>query len=166
MNRKQTILALFLSGMLLFATNAKAEQVTVKAGTQISAVLNQTLSSKNVREGETVFLTLANPVTINKQVALPAGSTINAQVVFADDADYFGQSGELTLRLFSVVAPDGTLVPITATQSVVGKKKIGLSVALGVFICPLFWLMHGGEAVMNAGSTIFASVAANTDIEI
>lgn len=152
--------------LTVFTTTVNAENLTIKAGTQVLTVLNQTLTSKNVHEGETVMLNLVSPIKVNKTVVIPAGSIVNAQVAYVEGAGWFGQKGELTLRLISINAPDGTLVPIQATHTVSGKNKVVLSVALGVCICPLFWIMHGGQAVIPAGSNIYATVLANTDIEI
>lgn len=160
-----SFIAIIMACMSLFIAKANAETLTIKAGTPIVASLDVPVSSESAQMGQTIMMRLVSPIQVGKKTAIPAGSVVNAQVTSIEDAGCFGQKGELSLRLVSVVAPDGTMVPVQASQSVVGKSKVGLSVALGILVCPLFWIMHGGEAVLPAGSQINGSVLANTDIE-
>lgn len=164
--KRTNLLVLLASIISLVSFTAKAEIVTIKAGTVVVANVEETVSSKNAKVGQSVTARLMSQIKAGGKVVIEAGTLVNAQINNADDAGCFGKNGELSLRLVSIYGPDGTQIPIQATMTTTGKNKVGLSVALGILVCPLFWIMHGGQAVIPAGTTIHGNVLANTDIEL
>lgn len=63
-------------------------------------------------------------------------------------------------------AVDGTNVPLRTSLTEKGEEKLTTTVVLGVIICPLFLLMKGGEAAIQAGTEFKVFVDRDTKIEI
>ena len=83
------------------SVSAKAAQptgpvITVPKGTQITAMVDQTLHSNKTREGDTFAASLAAPVKVNGKTVLPKGAHVTGKVVGA-------KKNELKVTLASVV---------------------------------------------------------------
>src|ERR1700731_4602710 len=53
--------------------------VTIPAGTKIPLSLKQAISTKNAREGDSVYAETAFPFVVNERVIIPAGSYIQGK---------------------------------------------------------------------------------------
>src|SRR5215472_18557741 len=59
--------------------------VVVPAGTNIVVILGQALSSKTSQSGQTFVASVAQPVRVGDQTAIPKGSSVNGTVVTAKE---------------------------------------------------------------------------------
>lgn len=67
----------------------------------------------------------------------------------------------------NVTAKDGTEIMLTGgNMSEEGNNKLALSIVLAIFICPLFLLLKGEQAIIPAGTAISATVATDTYIKL
>lgn len=90
--------------------------VYVAAGAPVNVAIQSTLSSQFSQVGETFTTTLTGPLFgSNGQMAVPAGSTVQGQVVAVTPAGRGGKPGSIDLRLTSVVTPDGKRYPLSAS---------------------------------------------------
>jgi hypothetical protein len=101
----------------------------VAQGTELMAALDQPLSTKNSKVGDTFTATVQKdvPSATDGSVAIPAGSKIQGQVVEAEQGKALPTvrgKGRLNMRFNSLTLPNGSSVPLSATLvSVHGTTK-------------------------------------------
>jgi hypothetical protein len=98
-----------------------AQPVTIPAGTVVTVRLGQSLSSKTSQAGESFNATVARPVEVGDQVAIPDGAAASGTVVDAKPLGRFKGGALLQVRLTSVTI-NGQEVPID-TSSVARSQK-------------------------------------------
>jgi hypothetical protein len=69
------------------ATHPAGPAIIVPKGTQLTAVVDQTLHSAKTHEGDTFAASLAAPVQIDGKTVLPKGAHVTGKVVMAMDTD-------------------------------------------------------------------------------
>jgi len=89
-------------------------EVTVPAGTIVKATLNQDLASHESKAGDAFTLRVSEPVIIGGYTAIPAGSTINGEVVEAQASGKIKGRGDITLAFKSVTDANGNVHDIQA----------------------------------------------------
>lgn len=93
------IVALVLAGAI-YANRPKT--ITVPAGTSINVRLDQTLASNQSESGDVFAATVATPVVINEDTAIPAGARAKGRVVEARQSGRIRGTARLNLALTSV----------------------------------------------------------------
>ncbi|MEB3244423.1 MAG: hypothetical protein VKJ06_00345 [Vampirovibrionales bacterium] len=88
--------------------------VSAPAGTALSATVAQEINSASARVGDRFMATLANDISSNGSVILPAGSQLEGQVVSVVPAGRAGRNGQLDIRFMSAQLPNGQRVPLMA----------------------------------------------------
>lgn len=146
------------------AASENPRQVTLPAGTPVIIKNLDTINSSAITTGSTVSFTVVQDVKVDNKVVIKAGSIADAQISYNKRKNYAGIAGEVVVSDFSVHAVDGTYVPLRATLSARGEDKVGLSVGLGFFLCFLFLLIKGEDAVIPAGTT--KTVYSMSDINV
>lgn len=101
--------------------STSAQPVTIPAGTVVTVRLGQSLSSKTAQAGETFNATVAQPVDVGNEVAIPDGAAASGTVVDARPLGRFKGGALLQVRLTSVTI-DGQEVPID-TSSVARSQR-------------------------------------------
>jgi hypothetical protein len=82
---------------------------TVDSGTIIRARMNQTITSKTARVGNTFTATVTEPVyATNGAVVIPVGSTVTGRVDSAIPAAKGGKPGQIDASFIQVRLPNGT----------------------------------------------------------
>jgi len=159
------------------ATKSSAGSVaeTLPVGTIITVRMNNAISSKTANRGDRFTATVANPVQVNGQTVIPAGSTAEGVVADARSRGRFKGSSLLRLTLQSVTV-SGTSYPVQASisRSMKGKGKrsavaIGGGAGAGALIGGLIGGGKGAAigALSGAGAgTAGAAFTGNKDIVI
>lgn len=102
-------------------------QLSIPAGTEIDATLQDALSSKSAKTGDTFTAVVAQPVrAANGQVALPAGTVINGEVTESEQGKTLPMvrgKGRLAFRFRDMTLPSHRSFPIEATLLSVHDKK-------------------------------------------
>lgn len=100
-------------------TSEQVRPDEVAAGTQIKATLDQPLSSKTAKEGDTFTATVAEPVrSADGNIAFPVGSKIHGVVANVEEGEILPAvrgRGSLNLRFQEVRTPTGEAAAISAT---------------------------------------------------
>jgi hypothetical protein len=136
-----------------------AKPTVVPAGTVITVRLAQAVGSKISNTGETFSASLAQPVSVDGQTVIPAGSAATGTVTDAKPLGRFKGGATLALRLESITA-NGVNHPVKTTafaESAKGKGKrtatmVGGGAGLGALI--------GGLAGGGKGAAIGAIAGA------
>lgn len=101
----------------------KPQPIIVPSGTVLTVKTNQALSSKTSQAGQTFLASLAQPVSVGGQPALPTGATVNGRVVHAKAKGKIKGEGELVLALTSISLGDHTYPIETSVLSSSAKGK-------------------------------------------
>jgi hypothetical protein len=147
-----------IAGAAVTAVSAFAE-VTIPEGTRLRIRLDQAISSATAEEGQTVELSVTEPVRIGNATVIPEGARVTGTVTEAQEKRRMGRAGKLDFSLDRVRAADGEWIPLRYTLN----KKAGESHAVrtgvitaGVAVvfwpaAPVFLLMKGKDSTINKG---------------
>lgn len=91
----------FLSLLLLLPALGRAA-TTVPAGTSISVTLDQSVSSKDAKVGQSITGSVAKDVVVGGRVVIPKGSTAKLSVASVQASGRLSTPAKLWLRLRSV----------------------------------------------------------------
>lgn len=106
--------------------------VTLRAGTPVFAVFEQSIDSEAANEGDTIYLRVMKPVQVDEIVVIRSGEKVRAKVIEVRKAKGWGKRGDLTVRVESTTAVDGQEVLLSATQRREGEGAGGTATAVGV----------------------------------
>jgi len=84
--------------------------VVIPAGTRIPLSLKQAISTKNAREGDSVYAQTAFPFVMNDRVIIPAGSYIQGKIAHVERAGHGRGRAELLMHFTSIIYPSGYTV--------------------------------------------------------
>jgi len=133
--------------------------VTIPAGKTLTVRLSEALGSKISQAGQSFGGTLAKPVEVNGETAIPAGAKVEGEVVDAKPLGRFAGGAVLQLKLDSVRV-GGQQMPVQTamvTENLKGKgKRTGAMVGGGAGLGALI----GGLAGGGKGALIGAAAGA------
>jgi hypothetical protein len=174
MNSRIRTIAVFLVMALVMPALAQAGG-TVPAGTKISVVTDQSVSSKTARVGQTVTGSVAQDVTSGGKVVIPKGSEVKLTVSGVQASGRLSTPAKLYLRLRSVTVggKTHTVATSSAGRTLGGKGKrdagfIGGGAAGGAIIGALAGGGKGaaiGAAAGAGAGTAGAAATGKKDIE-
>src|SRR6266849_6616815 len=136
-------IALFGVGLLLLATNLPAQQpegpqtsapppvaptppaakaqgggsnerILVPAGTRIGVVLENGISTRSAKPGDSVYLQTSFPITQNNRIVIPVGSYLRGEIIDSKRPGKIKGKGEFRLRLNTLILPNGYTVNLNA----------------------------------------------------
>jgi hypothetical protein len=152
------------------------EPIVVPAGTMLTVKTQQALGSKTSKEGQTFLATVAQPIGVNGQKAIPAGATASGTVVSAKAKGKIKGQGELSLALTSISIKGHTYEIQTdpVDQVIKGKgKRTAVATGGGAAGGALIGGIAGGGkgagigALVGAGAGLIGGAATgNQQIEI
>lgn len=102
------------------AARPVAEQwLTVPAGTKVLLVLKNSVSSKNAKKGDGVYLESSFPVTQDGRVVIPAGTYVQGVIDEVKRPGRVKGRGEILMHFTTLVYPNGYTVqlPSSAVES-------------------------------------------------
>jgi hypothetical protein len=154
----------------------KPKPIVVPAGTELVVTVDQALSSKDSRTGQTFLATVAQPVSVDGKTAIPKGSRVTGTVITAKTRGKIKGEGQLALALRSIEIRGETYAIHTGTldSTVKGKGKrtaatTGGGAAGGALIGGLAGGGKGagiGALVGAAGGFVGGALTGNKQIEI
>ena len=105
-------------------TRTSANLYTVPRGERIRVRMNETLSSKTARVGDTFTTDVTEPVYSNNgTVVIPVGSTVVGRVSSVIQAKKGGDPGKIDVRFTEVKLPNGTRRAINGSLTGLDTKK-------------------------------------------
>ena len=99
---KEIASSVLLTILLLGLAGTLAAQTNVPAGTAIVVTLNQTVSSKDAKAGESVSGVVSDDVTINGKTVIPKNSNVSLTVATAVASGRLSTPAKLWLRIDSI----------------------------------------------------------------
>lgn len=164
------VLTILMSSSFFHSNFASAQtnEFVVKAGTPIEATTTYEINSGKNPQGSPIELRTVNPIMVKGVVVIPAGAIIKGRVTQCKKHAIFGGSGNITIEANSVMAVDGTPIPISGlSMSNEGKSRVGWAIITGVSCLPLVgFLIPGQQGKIPAGSQLSGYVMSNTAITI
>lgn len=93
------------------ATNGK---ITVPAGTKLAVVLENGLTTRSAKAGDSIYFQTAFPVTQDNRIVIPVGSYIRGEILESKRPGRVKGRGEFRLRLDTLILPNGYTVNLNA----------------------------------------------------
>lgn len=90
------------------------DRVVVPAGTHVAVVLENGLSTRSARVGDTLYFHTAFPVTQKNRIVIPVGSYLRGSLLETKRPGRIKGKGEFRLRLESLILPNGYTVDLLA----------------------------------------------------
>ena len=90
------------------------ERITVPAGTRLAVVLENGISTRSAKPGDSVYFHTAFPITQNNRVVIPIGSYIRGELIQSKRPGRVKGRGEFRLRLDTLILPNGYTVNLNA----------------------------------------------------
>jgi hypothetical protein len=95
-------------------TAASGEKILVPTGTRIGVILENGVSTATAKPGDSVYFRTSFPITINNKVVVPVGTYLRGEVMESKRPGHVKGKGELRIRLFTMVFPNGYTVDMNA----------------------------------------------------
>jgi type IV secretion system protein VirB10 len=89
--------------------------VTVPAGTKVLLVLKNSISSKNAKKGDGVYLESSFPITQDGQIVIPAGTFVQGVIDEVKRPGRVKGRGEILMHFTSLVYPNGYTVTLPSS---------------------------------------------------
>ncbi|MGY4397326.1 hypothetical protein ACVWZA_002520 [Sphingomonas sp. UYAg733] len=112
--------------------------------------LDQELTSKRAREGDTFNLSVAQDVMIGNFIVIPRGTPARGIVAYRTGKGAFGKSAKMEIDLTSVEMK-GVSVPVTGHYRQEGEGNTGATVGAAVAAGPFAAFVTGRSAVFPQG---------------
>lgn len=147
-------LAIALLGMMISTTLAQQQapagpkKVLLAEGTEVALRVAQDVSSRAAKPGEPVELTLAEDLKMGDVTLAKTGARALGEVVQAKRPDFWGEAGEVSIRVHFLR---------------VGDKKVEIRGALGA-AGTRYVVIRGSQGIIKTGTSVKAFVAADTEV--
>jgi type IV secretion system protein VirB10 len=93
---------------------ASTERITLPAGTRVGVVLQNGISTRSAKPGDSVYLQTSFPITQNNRVVIPVGSYLRGELLDSKRPGKVKGKGEFRLRLDTLILPNGYTVSLNA----------------------------------------------------
>ncbi len=91
-----------------------SERITVPAGTRVAVVLQNGISTRSAKAGDSVYLQTSFPITGNNRIVIPVGSYLRGELLEAKRPGRIKGRGEFRMRLDTLILPNGYTVDLRA----------------------------------------------------
>ena len=96
------------------APHTPGKALKVPAGTRLAVVLENGISTRSAKAGDSLYFHTAFPVTQNNQVVIPVGSYLRGSLLESKRPGRVKGHGEFRMRLESLILPNGYTVDLLA----------------------------------------------------
>lgn len=92
----------------------------VPSGTRLPLILHNAVTTRNAKPGDPVYLETLFPVVIDSRILIPAGTYVQGEIQEARRPGKVKGTGEIRLRLNSMILPNGYTVDFNAVPTNAG----------------------------------------------
>jgi len=93
---------------------AAYEKITIPSGTRLGVVLQNGISTRSAKPGDSVYLQTSFPITQNNRIVIPVGSYIRGELTESKRPGKVKGHGEFRMRLNTLIFPNGYTVDLNA----------------------------------------------------
>jgi hypothetical protein len=90
------------------------ERITIPAGTRVGVVLQNGISTRSAKAGDSVYLQTSFPITQTNHIVIPVGSYLRGELLEAKRPGRIKGRGEFRMRLDTLILPNGYTVDLRA----------------------------------------------------
>ena len=102
------------------AEKPRAARILVPAGTKLPLVLHNSITTRNAKPGDSIYLETLFPIVQDNRIVIPAGSYVQGEILEAKRPGHVKGRGELRVRLNSMILPNGYMVNFNAVPTNAG----------------------------------------------
>lgn len=102
------------------ASKPAQKNYVVPSGTRLPLILHNAVTTKNAKAGDPIYLETLFPVVIDNRILIPAGSYVQGEILEARRPGKVKGTGEIRLRLNSMILPNGYAVDFNAIPTNAG----------------------------------------------
>jgi hypothetical protein len=99
---------------------AAPKNYIVPSGTRLPLILHNAVTTRNAKPGDPVYLETLFPIVIDNRILIPAGSYVEGEIQEAKRPGKIKGTGEIRLRLNSMILPNGYVVDFNAIPTNAG----------------------------------------------
>jgi type IV secretion system protein VirB10 len=96
------------------ARAASQESIKIPAGTRLGVVLENGISTRGAKAGDSVYFHTSFPLTQNNRIVIPVGSYIRGELLESKRPGRVKGRGEFRMRLDTLILPNGYTVNLNA----------------------------------------------------
>ncbi len=97
------------------AQAASGKFITLPSGTRVAVVLENGISTRSAKPGDSVYLRTSFPITLNNQIVVPVGSYLRGELLDTKRPGRVQGRGEFRIKLDTLIFPNGYTVNMNAT---------------------------------------------------
>jgi hypothetical protein len=90
------------------------QRITVPAGTRVAVVLENGISTRSAKVGDSLYFRTSFPITQNNRVVVPVGSYLRGELLETKRPGRIKGHGEFRMRLNTLIFPNGYTVDLNA----------------------------------------------------
>ena len=90
------------------------ERIALPAGTRVGVVLENGISTRSAKPGDSVYFRTSFPLTQNNRIVVPVGSYLRGELVESKRPGRIKGRGEFRMRLNTLIFPNGYTVDLNA----------------------------------------------------
>ena len=102
------------------AAKPRPARVVVPAGTKLPLVLHNSITTRNAKPGDAVYLETLFPIAQDNRIVIPAGSYVQGEILEAKRPGRVSGRGEVRVRLNTMILPNGYTVNFNAVPTNAG----------------------------------------------
>jgi hypothetical protein len=91
-----------------------SERISVPAGTRFAVVLENGISTRSAKPGDSLYFRTSFPITENNRVVVPVGSYLRGELLESKRPGRIKGRGEFRMRLNTLIFPNGYTVDLNA----------------------------------------------------
>lgn len=96
------------------ANPAPREMIRIPAGTRVAVVLENGISTRSAKPGDSVYFHTSFPITQNNHIIIPVGSYLRGELIESKRPGRIKGRGEFRMRLDTLIFPNGYTVDLNA----------------------------------------------------
>jgi hypothetical protein len=93
---------------------ASTEKIVVPSGTRVAVALENGISTRSAKAGDSVYFHTTFPITQNNHIVIPVGSYLRGELLESKRPGRVKGKGEFRLRLDTLIFPNGYTVNLRA----------------------------------------------------
>ena len=90
------------------------ERITIPSGTRVGVVLQNGISTRSAKPGDSVYLQTSFPITQSNRIVIPVGSYLRGELLESKRPGRVKGRGEFRMRLNTLILPNGYTIDLNA----------------------------------------------------